>query len=324
MPDQPKVFVTREIPAAGLDRIREHFDTDVWPDLLPPPRDELLKRSQGCHGLLTLLTDSIDDELFAAAGDQLKVVSNFAVGYNNIDVAAAARRGVQVGNTPDVLTEATADMALALMLAAARRIVPSHEFVRDGDWKTWEPMGHIGVDLKEKTVGIVGMGRIGLATARRLHGGWNMKVLYAGRSTNEVAERELGAVKVSFEELCSQSDFISAHTALTEETKGMFNSAAFQLMKPTAVFVNTARGPIHDQAALAEALQSGELFAAGLDVTDPEPLPTSDPLLSLANCVIAPHIGSATIAARNGMAEIAADNLINGVLGKPLRAEVTA
>lgn len=322
MTDKPKVFVAREIPAAGLDRIRETCDADVWTDPLPPPRDELLARSKGCAGLLTLLTDKIDAELMDSAGDQLRVVSNFAVGYNNIDVAAAAERNISIGNTPDVLTEATADMAVALLLAAARRVVEGQDYIRQGRWKTWEPLGHIGVDLKGKTLGIVGMGRIGLATAERLHHGWGMQVVYSGRSNNQAAESQVGARRVSFEELCRRSDFVSVHAPLTDETRGMFNAEAFSHMKPECVFVNTARGPIHDQQALAAALQQGEIFAAGLDVTDPEPIPTDDPLLSLANCVIAPHIGSGTIAARNGMAEIAAENLINGVLGKPLRCAV--
>lgn len=322
MAEKPKVFVAREIPAAGLDLIRQHCNADVWEDPLPPPREQLLQRVVGCHGILALLTDKIDGELMDAAGDQLQVVSNFAVGYNNIDTQAAAARNIAVGNTPDVLTEATADMAVALLLAAGRRVVEGQDYIRHGHWKTWEPLGHIGVDLKNKTLGIVGIGRIGLATAERLHFGWNMNVLYCGRSNNEEAEEKVRARRVSFEELCKQSDFISVHAPLTEETTGMFNAAAFSRMKPECVFINTARGPIHDQAALAEALKNGEIFAAGLDVTDPEPIPTDDPLLSLANCVIAPHIGSGTIAARNGMAEIAAENLINGVTGKPLRCPV--
>jgi len=295
---------------------------EVWEDPLPPPRDVLLEKVAGCDGILALLTDKIDGELMDAAGPQLKVVSNFAVGYNNIDVAEATRRKIRVGNTPDVLTDATADMALALMLAAARRIVESQDYVRQQQWKTWEPQGLIGQDLTGKTIGIVGMGRIGQATARRCRGGWDMKVLYHSRSNKESAEKELGARRVDWETLLAESDFVSVHTDLNETTKWMFNAAAFKQMKSTCVFVNTARGPIHHHADLYEALRTGEIFAAGLDVTDPEPINPDDPLLTLPNCVIAPHIGSGTVSSRNGMSEIAADNLLAGIRGEPLRCWV--
>ena len=319
-----KVLVTRRIPAAGLARLEDECDTEVWEDPLPPPRDVLLEKVVGCDGVLALLTDKIDAELMDAAGPQLKVVSNFAVGYNNIDVEEATRRGIRVGNTPDVLTDATADMALALMLAAGRRIIESQDYVRQQKWKTWEPQGLIGQDLSGKTLGIVGMGRIGRATARRCRGGWDMQVLYHSRSVKESAESELGARRVDWETLLAESDFVSVHTDLNETTKAMFNAAAFKQMKSTAVFVNTARGPIHHHADLYEALRNGEIFAAGLDVTDPEPINTDDPLLTLSNCVIVPHIGSATVSSRNGMSEIAADNLLAGVRGEPLRCWVNA
>ena len=317
-----KVFVTRKIPAVGLRRIQEACDADVWPDALPPPREELLRRVAGCHGLLTLLTDTVDAELMDAAGPQLKVISNFAVGYNNIDVAEATRRGIRVGNTPGVLTEATADMAFALMIAAARRIKEAQQYIEQGHWKTWEPEGHIGMDLWQRTVGIVGMGRIGYALARRCYGGWQMRVLYYDRLPNETAERELKAQRVDWDTLLAESDFVSVHADLNETTRGMFNAEAFRKMKRTAVFVNTARGPLHVQKDLYQALRDGVIFAAGLDVTDPEPLPPDDPLLSLPNCIVVPHIASATVSSRNGMAEIAADNLLLGLQGKPLRCPV--
>jgi len=322
MASPPKVFVTREIPAKGLDQVRAACDAEVWPGPLPPPREELLKRAKGCEGLLTLLSDTVDAAVMDAAGPQLKVISNYAVGYNNVDVAEAHRRGIKVGNTPGVLTDATADITVALLLAAARHVLPSERSIQAGEWKTWEPLGFLGADLNGKTLGIVGLGRIGTAVARRLHAGWGMKVLYQGRSRNEHAERELGAERISFDELLSRSDFVSVHCSLNPETRGLFDAAAFRKMKRSAVFVNTSRGPVVDQEALYEALRTGRIFAAGLDVTDPEPLPADHPLLSLANCVITPHIASATIETRDAMAEIAADNLLAGLAGRPLRHEV--
>jgi glyoxylate reductase len=317
-----KVFVTRRIPAAGLDKVRESCDAEVWDEQLPPARDLLLKKVAGCDGLLTMLTEKVDAELLDVAGPQLKVVSNFAVGFNNIDVDEATRRGIRVGNTPGVLTEATADMAFSLLISAARRIVEAQDYVRAGNWKTWEPLGHIGADLCNKTVGIVGMGRIGYAMARRCHGGWGMQVLYDDKFVNEAAERDFGARRVEFDTLLKESDFVSVHVDLNESTKGMFDAAAFAKMKETAVFVNSARGPIHNQADLCVALKTGQIFAAGLDVTDPEPIEMSDQLLTLSNCVIAPHIASATVFSRNGMAEIAAENLLAGLRGEPLRCWV--
>jgi glyoxylate reductase len=319
---RPKVFVTRRIPDVGLAKLAEVCDAEVWDDPLPPPREVLLQKVVGCEGILALLTDKIDGELMDAAGDQLKVVSNFAVGYNNIDINEATRRGIRVGNTPDVLTDATADMALALMLAAARRVIESQDYVRQQMWKTWEPLGLIGQDLSNKTLGVVGMGRIGQATAQRCRGGWNMNVLYMSRGAKTEAEQQLGARRVEWEELLAESDFVTVHTDLNDTTQGMFDRSAFAQMKSTAVFVNTARGPIHVHADLFEALRDGEIFAAGLDVTDPEPILADDPLLSLSNCVIAPHIGSATVSSRNGMAEISADNLIAGLRDEALRCWV--
>ncbi|WP_417729919.1 2-hydroxyacid dehydrogenase [Rosistilla oblonga] len=313
-----KVFVTRQIPDAGLDRIRTACDCDVWPEPLPPSHDQLLEKSAGCDGVLSLLSDRIDAEFFDRVGPQLKVVSNFAVGYNNIDVAEAARRGIAVGNTPGVLTDATADIAVGLLLAAARRMREGIDNVTNQQWKTWEPMGFIGQDLVGKTIGIVGMGRIGAAVARRLHFGWGMSVVYTSRSDKPEIDSELNARRVEFSQLLSDSDFVSIHTDLNPATEKLFNDSAFAQMKPTSVLINTARGGIVDQDALHQALQSGTIFSAGLDVTEPEPLPVSSPLRSLGNCVILPHIGSGTVASRDAMATIAADNLLAGLAGKPL------
>lgn len=316
-----KVFVTRLIPEAGLNKVKQFCDADIWTDPLPPSAEVLREKIADCDGLLSLLTERIDGPLLDAA-PRLKVVSNYAVGFNNIDIPAATERGVAVGNTPGVLTDATADMAFALMISAARRIVESQQYAVDGHWKTWEPLGHIGQDMVGRTVGVVGMGRIGQAFAQRCYGGWGMKVLYYDVRDNAEAERDLKARRVDLDTLLAESDFVSVHTNLDDSTRGMFNLAAFKKMKRTAVFVNTARGPLVVEPDLVEALQSGLIFAAGLDVTDPEPPKTENPLLRLPNCIVAPHIASATVSSRDGMAEIAADNLIAGLEGKPLRCWV--
>jgi glyoxylate reductase len=321
MPAKPKVFVTRVIPEAGLSRIKEHCDAEVWHDALPPPHVVLRSKVADCDGLVSLLTDRIDADLLGAA-PRLKVVSNFAVGFNNIDLKAATERGVCVGNTPGVLTDATADMAFCLLIAAARRLVEGHDYARAGRWKTWEPLGHLGQDMAGRTLGVVGMGRIGFALARRCRHGWDMNVIYHDVHRNEPAEKDLGARQVDFDTLLRQSDFVSVHTDLNDSTRGMFNAAAFAKMKRTAVLVNTARGPIIDHKALAQALKAGTIFAAGLDVTDPEPPDANDPLLELPNAIIAPHIASATVGTRNAMAEICANNLIAGLTGQPLPAWV--
>lgn len=318
---KPKVFVTRLIPDAGLQRIKQHSDAEIWTDPLPPPHAVLRQKVAGCEGLVALLTDKIDAALLDAA-PRLKVISNFAVGFNNIDVPAATQRGICVGNTPGVLTDATADMAFCLLIAAARRVVEGHQYTLAGKWKTWEPLGHLGQDLVGRTLGVVGMGRIGYALAQRCRGGWGMQVLYHDVYRHEQAERELGARQVEFDTLLRESDFISIHTDLNDKTRHLFSTEQFKKMKPTAVLVNSARGPIVDQKALYTALRSGTIFAAGLDVTDPEPPSLDDPLLKLPNVVIAPHIASATVGTRNAMAEICANNLIAGLGGQKLPAWV--
>jgi lactate dehydrogenase-like 2-hydroxyacid dehydrogenase len=320
--DRPRVFVARRIPAAGLDAIAAACELDVWEDELPPPRDELLARVAGCDGILTLLTDRVDDALLDAAGPGLKVVSNYAVGHDNIDGAACARRGIAVGNTPGALTETTADLAWALILAASRRVVEGDRYVHDGRWRTWGPLLLMGSDIHGATLGVVGLGRIGQAVARRALG-FGMTVLYSSR--NEVAEdleSELRATYVSLPELLERSDIVSLHVSLAPDTRGLIDAAALARMKPTAVLVNTSRGPVVDQAALAAALRDGVIAAAGLDVTDPEPIPADDPLLALENCIVLPHIASATLATRGRMAAMAAANLLAGVRGEPLPTQV--
>ena len=316
--DRPHVLVTREIPDAGLDLVRAACDADVWDGELPPPREALLQRVAGCRGLLTLLTDRVDDELLDAAGPDLRVVSNYAVGFDNVDVAACTRRGIAVGNTPGALTETTADLAWALLMAAARRVAEGDRYVRAGRWKTWGPRLLLGSDVHGATLGIVGFGRIGQAVARRA-AGFGMTVLYwSRRRAAEDVDRALGTTYVELDELLTRSDMVSLHVSLNEEARHLIDAAALARMRPSAVLVNTARGPVVDQDALAVALRQGVIAAAALDVTDPEPIAPDDPLLALDNCLIVPHIASASHAARDRMAEMAAENLLAGVRGERL------
>jgi glyoxylate reductase len=312
---KPKVFVTRLIPEKGLNLIRDFCEVDVWQDDLPPSRDELLNRVQGIDGLLSLLTDKIDGEVMDTAGSGLKVISNHAVGFDNIDVPAATARNIPVGNTPDVLTDATADFAFALLMAAGRRILEADRYVRDGKWKTWGPMLLLGSEMKGVTLGLVGFGRIGQAVARRALG-FDMRVIYY--DPKQEPDPEFNATSVDFETLLEESDFISLHTPLTADTRHMIDAQALSKMKPSAVLVNTSRGPVVDMDALYEALKGRRIFAAALDVTDPEPLPMNSPLLTLDNIVIAPHIASASKVTRDKMSWMAAQNLIAGLKGERL------
>ena len=311
---RPKVFISRKMRDAGLDLVLEFCDADVWDEEMPPTRDVLLEKVRGVDGLLSMLTDRVDAELLDAAGPQLKVVSNHAVGFDNIVVPDATARGIPIGNTPGILTDATADIAFALLLTAARRIVESEKYIREGKWKTWHPSMLLGMDLAGKTLGIVGFGRIGRAVAKRAVG-FGMRIIYYSPG----AESEFGAIKMnSLDELLHESDFVSIHTPLNDSTRHMVNADFLSKMKPNAVFINTSRGPVVDQAALYEALKAKQIFAAGLDVTDPEPLPLTSPLLTLENCVIVPHIGSASERTRDDMARLAAENLIAGLKSERL------
>ena len=313
---KPKVFVARIIPDKGLDLVKEFCNADVWEGELPPPREEILKRVQGVDGLLSLLTDKVDGKVMDAAGPQLKIISNYAVGFDNIDISAATARGIPIGNTPDVLTDATADFSFALMMSAGRRVLEGDRYVRDGKWKTWGPMLLLGNEICGATLGLVGFGRIGKAMARRA-AGFDMRVIYydPGEDGHDTG---LNATPVDFETLLKESDFISLHTPLTPDTRHLIDAEALSRMKRSAVLVNTARGPVVDMEALYEALRDKRIFAAGLDVTDPEPLPKDHPLLTLDNLVIAPHIASASITARSNMALLAANNLIAGLKGERL------
>jgi glyoxylate reductase len=304
-----RVFVTRQLPGPALDRLREAHDVDVWADRLPPPYEELRARTEPAAGLLSLLTDRVDAALIDGSPG-LRAIANYAVGYDNIDVAAAAARGIPVGNTPDVLTDATADLTFALLLAAARRLPAAMTTVTDGDWLTWEPAQHLGFDVHGATLGIVGMGRIGQAVARRAEG-FSMHVLSAGRNGSTTLLR-----------LLEQADFVSLHCPLTEQTRHLIDETALSLMKPTAILINTARGPIVDPRALARALRAGVIGGAALDVTDPEPLAADDPLLRAPNLIVLPHIGSATHSAREKMASLAVDNLLAALDGRAMPHEV--
>lgn len=307
--------MTRSIPDSYIARIREIADVDVWEGDSPVPRTELLDRVAGIHGLFSMLTDRIDAVLLDAA-PQLEVVSQMSVGVDNIDVEACRERGVRVGHTPDVLTGTVADHALALVLAVSRRLPEGADEVRSGRWGTWDPWHLLGADVHETTLGIVGMGRVGSAVADRATG-FGMDILYASpRESGQVGRR------VDFDDLLRSSDHIVITVPLNSETRGMFDARAFGLMKPTATLVNVARGPIVDTAALVDALEAGEIFGAGLDVTDPEPLPADHPLVALSNCLVVPHIASASTRTRHRMAERTVDNLIAALTGAVMPSQL--
>ncbi|GAB4446264.1 MAG: D-glycerate dehydrogenase [Anaerolineae bacterium] len=314
---KPKVFVTRPIPDKGLDIVRAHCDADIWPSELPAPREAILARVKGVEGILSLLTATIDSAVMDAAGPRLKVISNYAVGFDNVDVDEATRRGIPVGNTPGVLTETTADFAFGLLLAAARRVVEADAYTRAGNWKAWGPKLLLGSDVYGATLGIVGFGRIGKAVARRARG-FDMRVLYHSPNPTDPDAVALGAEFAQLDHLLAESDFVSIHTPLNDDTYHLFNADTLARMKPTAILINTARGPVIDHTALYDALAGGQLACAALDVTEPEPIPLSSPLLTLDNIIIAPHIASASHATRDKMAEMAALNLLAGLRGEPL------
>ena len=315
----PRVFVTRELPGDHFAALRSdpQFQLDIWPGDFPPPREDLLDRVRGVDGLLCLITDRIDDAVLDAAGAQLRVVSQMAVGVDNVDVAACTARGIPVGNTPGVLTETTADIAWALILAAARRVVESAEFVKRGDWKTWGPLLMAGVDVHDRTLGVVGFGQIGQAVARRAQG-FGMRTLYWNRTPRPERAAQLGAQLRSLDQLLAESDFVSLNVALTDDTHHLIDAAALATMQPGAILINTARGPIVDEAALADALRDGRIAGAGLDVTEVEPIDPASPLLTMNNVVVLPHIGSASLATRAKMADIAVANLRAALADQPM------
>ncbi len=309
---KPKVFVTREIPEKGLNLVRDFCDADIWPGELPPSREDLLLHIRDVEGILSLLTDRMDGNAMDAA-PRLRVISNMAVGVDNVDLPAATARKIPVGNTPGAMTDATADLTFALMMAAARRLVEGERYVRAGKWKTWSPQLLLGTDFAGATWGIIGFGRIGQAVAQRAQG-FGLRVVYY----DPEASPAFGAIPVSLDELLRSSDFVSLHVPLTSETHHMINARTLSGMKSTVVLVNTSRGPVVDPDALYSALKANQIFAAGLDVTEPEPLPPGHRLLELPNCIVIPHLGSASKRTRDLMASLSAQNLIAGLKGERL------
>src|SRR4051794_40745245 len=298
-----RVFVTRALPGGAIDRLRERHDVEVWPEEAPPPAELFAARAREVEGLLTLLTDRVDADLIRSA-ERLHAIANYAVGTDNIDLDAATAAGIPVGNTPDVLTDATADLAFALLLAAARRIRDAGDAVRTGNWPTWSPVAFLGHDVAGATLGIVGYGRIGRAVARRGEG-FGMEIVHNSRSGG-----------TSLDDVLRRSDYVSLHAPLTPDTRGLIGERELGLMKPTAILVNTARGELVQSDALERALRDRQIAGAGLDVTDPEPLPADHPLLGAPGVLVVPHIGSATGTTREKMADIAAANLLAALAGE--------
>jgi glyoxylate reductase len=310
-----RVFVTRQVPDEGLTQIRAKFDTIVWDKDEPPSKPEIISGAKGCSGLVTLLSDPIDSELMDSL-PSLKVIAQYAVGYDNIDVKSATARNIVVTNTPGILTETTADLTWALILSACRRIPEADKYVRNGNWKiAWGPKMLLGRDIYSSTLGILGMGRIGSAVARRA-AGFSMKILYHSRSRNEEIEMKLGARRVNLDKLLRDSDIVTIHVPLADDTRGMIGMDELRMMKRSAVLVNTSRGPVIDESALIKALESGLIAGAGLDVFNEEPIPVESALLKLNNVVLTPHIGSASVDTRAKMAEMCAANLIAALDGK--------
>ncbi len=312
---KPNIFVTRRIPEAVLKPLIEECNVEIWPEQTPPPYEVLLEKVRGRDGIITLLTDRVDARLMDAAGPQLRAISQYAVGVDNIDLAAATERCITVGHTPGVLTETTADLAFALLMAAARRLVEGADYVRQGQWVTWGPLLLLGHDVHGATLGIVGMGRIGRAVARRASG-FDMQVLYYDRVSVDPELVGPNVEQVDLDTLLRESDFVSIHVPLTPETHHIIDADALARMKPTAILINAARGPVVDTNALYHALKEGKIAYAALDVTDPEPLPADHPLLSLPNVIVVPHIGSASVATRTRMGEMAVANLLAALAGE--------
>ncbi len=300
-----RVFVSRELPGDAAEPLHERADVDIWERLTPPSPDELAERTRRCHGLLVMGTDAVDSTLLDGS-PELRVVSNMAVGHDNIDVTACTARGIAVGNTPGVLTDTTADLTMALILATSRRLLEGADAVRNGEWPPFYPGYMLGRDVTGATLGIVGYGAIGRAVARRAQA-FNMKVIHHSRRSG-----------LPLDQVLREADIITLHCPLADDTRGLIGVAELALMKPTAILINTARGPVVDHLALTEALAAHRIFAAGLDTTYVEPLPPDDPILSLPNCTVLPHLGSATFATRTRMASLAVDNIIAGLRRKPL------
>ena len=316
------VFVTRIIPDAGIKLLEEAgCIVNQYSGKTELTQEQLIAECKRSDALLHAGTNKID-ESFLKECNHLKVVALLTVGYDLVDIPAARKLGIPIGNTPGVLSNATADTAFLLMLAVSRKAFYLHKTIERGQWGFYEPTANLGIELNNKTLGIFGLGKIGFEMAKKCKGAFNMDIIYYNRSANPKAEKELGAVKVSFEELLQKADVLSLHSTLTAETENLFDKKAFQLMKPSSIFINTGRGKLHNEADLIHALQNGLIWGAGLDVTNPEPMSKDNPLLEMPNVAVLPHIGSQTIEARNAMAKIAAENVLAGLYGKPLPHEV--
>lgn len=311
---RPAVYVTRLLPGGAIEFLKHHANVRTWREEGPPPREELLRQAAASDGMLCLLTDKIDASLLSQS-PRLAVVSNMATGFDNVDIEAATEHDVLITRTPGVLSETTAEFTIALLFAAARRVAEGDRMVRGGRWKTWGPNVLLGCDLSGSTLGIIGLGGIGEAVARRARS-LGMRVVYHSRTRKTDVERELGIRYMTLAALLERSDFVSLHAPLTNETRHVIGKRELDAMKPHAVLINTARGPLVDQTALYRALKSGRIAAAALDVTDPEPISSDDPLLTLDNIIITPHIASASTATRSKMAMLAAENLVQALSGR--------
>jgi glyoxylate reductase len=309
-PQEIKVFITRDIPAIGIELLKnEGFCVSVWPHDWPMKPDELIEEGKKANAFITLSTDIISPD-FLIKCKHLAIISQFAAGYDNIDIAQATKLGIPIGYSPGAMSDATADIAFGLMIAVSRKMFYQHKTIAKEEWKYFRPKANLGIELKNKTLGILGLGRIGIQMALRCKGAYNMKVIYCNRKPAVEAEKLLGASFVSFEELLQQSDVLSVHSSLTNETKELFNKNTFAKMKPGSIFINAARGGIHNEQDLIDALNKETIWGAGLDVTNPEPMNSDNPLLSMPNVAVLPHIGSATVEARNEMSRLAAVNII--------------
>ena len=317
-----KVYITRDIPSVGIDLLKkEGFIVSIWPHDRPIPSDELIQEGKKADAVFCISTDKIDAE-FLNECKHLDIISQFAAGYDNINVAEATKLRIPLGYAPGAMSDATADIAFGLMIAVSRKFFYMHKKISKGEWTHFRPKANLGIELKNKTLGIFGLGRIGLEMAKRCKGAYNMNIIYTNRNPNEEAERAVQARKVSFGAILEQSDVLSVHCALSEQTRGIFNEAAFSKMKPTSIFINTARGPVHNEQDLIEALQKGTIWGAGLDVTNPEPMKPDNPLLEMENVAILPHIGSATVEARNEMSRLAAVNIIEFYKGNKMLHQI--
>ena len=312
---KPYIFITRKLPENAILKLTEQFTVNMWDkEDVPVPREILLAEAKKAHALLTMLSDKIDEEVITA-GESLKVIANLAVGYDNIDINTATSRGIAICNTPEVLTDTTADLTFGLLMATARRLIEAAEFVKDGKWQSWSPLLLAGHDIHHKTIGIVGMGKIGETVAKRATG-FDMEILYHNRSRKPEVEQAIGAQYVSFDELVTRADFIVCLTPLTNETKNLFTAEVFKQMKPAAIFINASRGPVVDEDALYDALINGTIAGAGLDVFTKEPISVDHPLLKLTNVVALPHIGSSSVETRTTLMELCVENIRRVLTGQ--------